>query len=341
MPERKARPPTASPSYADEVVNLVRAYQPACVIAAAAELDIFTALSSCPMTAAKLAQRLRTDTRATTVLLDALAALGFLIKNEAKYQVPPHIAAVLAEVSPDNVLPAIRHHANCLRRWAELARVVKTGKPAERAQSIAGPQADLAAFIGAMDNFARAATPQLVKKLRPLKFCHLLDIGGGPGTWTIAFLQGVTDATATLFDLPDVIPLAEKRIAQAGLTRRVTLVAGNYNTDDLPAGADLAWLSAVAHQNSREQNRALFTKIYRALLPAGILIIRDAVMASSRTSPQAGALFAINMLVSTEAGGTYTFDEFCNDLSSVGFTDVRLLHRDPAMHSLIRAAKSI
>jgi predicted O-methyltransferase YrrM len=266
--------------------------------------------------------------------------MGFLSKEETQYQVPLHVAVVLSEVSPDNVLPAIRHHANCLRRWAELAHVVKTGKPADRTPSIAGPQADLAAFIGAMDNFARITAPQVIEKLRPLKFRHLLDIGGGPGTWTIAFLQAVPDATATLFDLPEVIPLAKKRLAQAELTERVMLVAGDYNIDDLPAAADFAWLSAVAHQNSREQNRALFTKIYHALLPDGTLIIRDVVMNASRTSPQAGALFAINMLVSTNAGGTYTFDEFGDDLSCAGFTDVELLHHDLAMHSLILARKS-
>jgi len=143
-----------------------------------------------------------------------------------------------------------------------------------------------------------------------------------------------------LFDLPDIIPLARQRLARAGLADRVTLVPGDYNRDELPGGADLAWLSAIAHQNSRQQNRSLYAKIHTALTHGGTLVIRDIVMEPSRTSPPAGALFAVNMLVNTEAGGTFTLAEYSEDLASAGFGRVELLHRDDAMNSLIRAVKT-
>ena len=90
-----------------------------------------------------------------------------------------------------------------------------------------------------------------MERLSPLRFQRLLDIGGASGTWTIAFLRAVPEATAVLFDLPQVMPLARERLTRAGLADRVSLVAGDFYTDDLPGGADFAWLSAIAHQNSR------------------------------------------------------------------------------------------
>ncbi|UCG50141.1 MAG: methyltransferase domain-containing protein, partial [Phycisphaerales bacterium] len=173
-----------------------------------------------------------------------------------------------------------------------------------------------------------------------LVFRHLLDVGGASGTWTIALLRAVPDAKATLFDLPSVIPMARRRLVAAELADRVTLAAGDYFTDDLPTGADFALLSAVAHQNAREQNQTLFAKIYAALDPGGALVLRDVVMDPSRTEPAPGAMFAVNMLVATEGGRTYTFDEFCEDLTAAGFHCVTLLHQDQWMNSLIRAEKT-
>jgi len=324
---------------ADEVLNMVRAFQPACVLVAAAELDIFTVLCKRPTTAKSLASKLDCDLRATTILLDALTALGFLTKKRSTYSVPRNLSDILAESGPNNVLPGIRHVGNYLRRWTQLAQVTKTGKSAEHVPSIRGAAADLASFIGAMDNFSAPVANQIINKLKPLRFKHLLDIGGGPGTWTIAFLKAVPKAKATIFDLPDVIPIARRYISRAGLGKRVNFVAGDFESDDLPAGADFAWLSAITHQNSRKQNRALFTKIHAALQNVGVLVIRDVVMDKTRTHPVVGALFAINMLVGTEGGGTYTFEEFREDLSKAGFKNVTLIHKDEAMNSLIRAEK--
>ena len=325
---------------AENVLEAARAFQPACVLTAAADLDVFTVLDGRPMSADAVAGELGTDKRATIMLLDALAALGFLAKQGDEYGVPEDVAGVLSDKSEKNVLPMLRHMANCLSRWAQLARITQTGKPAERTPSVRGEAADLAAFIGGMHNISAPVAAEVVGRLNPLQFTHLLDIGGASGTWTIAFLDAVPEAKATLFDMRDVIPMAEKRLSDAGLSERVTLVPGDYYTDDLPTGADLAWLGAICHQNSRQQNRELFGKIQKSLADGGHVVIRDVVMEPSRTNPVGGALFAVNMLVATEEGGTYTLDEYSEDLRSAGFDDVTLVHRDEFMNSLIRAEKA-
>ena len=209
----------------------------------------------------------------------------------------------------------------------------------ERRASIRGAAADRAAFIQGMNNVSAAAAPGLVERLQPLNFKHLLDVGGASGTWTLAFLRAVPGARATLFDLPDAIPHAATRFAQAGCGSRVTLVAGDFYTDPLPQGADFAWVSAIVHQNSREQNRALFAKVYAALDFGGRIAIRDIVMEPTRTAPRAGALFAINMLVHTPGGGTFTLAELDEDLRQAGFGPATLRLPDPGMNAVVQASK--
>jgi hypothetical protein len=324
---------------AEAVMDLLRGFHAACVITAAAELDVFTHLQEAPADAAGLARRMACDTRATAVLLDALAALQLLDKRDGVYAVPADVAALLAEGGPDCVLGMARHLGNCLRRWARLGEVVQTGEFAQDEVSVRGKQQDRASFIRAMHEVSTPLAPRLIQSLGPLGFRHLLDLGGASGTWTVPFLRSQPDAQATIFDLPDVIPMAERAMQAAGMANRVRLVAGDYDTDELPGGCDLAWVSAIVHQNSRAQNRAMFGRVFRALAPGGRILIRDILVDGSRTLPVAGALFAVNMLVGTPGGGTYTFEELREDLEPAGFADVTLLRRGEAMDSIIAATR--
>lgn len=324
----------------EEIDQLTRGFQGACVVVAAAELDLFGALTGGPLAAAELADKLASDPRATAVLADALAALDLLDKRDGRYALAPGVADALTADGARTRLHMTRHLGNCLRRWAQLAEVVRSGRPAPRRPSVLGPAGDTASFIGGMHEINEAAAPNLVAALGPPAFGHLLDVGGASGTWTIAFLRAVPGATATFFDLPDVMPLARRRLAAAGLADRVRLVAGDLYTDELPCGADLAWVSAIIHMNSREQNRELYAKVHAALADAGRILIRDVVMEVDRTRPAGGALFAVNMLVATEGGGTFTFEEIRDDLQSAGFTDVHRARTDQMMSSVVEATKA-
>ncbi|MDK1032802.1 MAG: methyltransferase, partial [Planctomycetia bacterium] len=274
----------------EEVLALAGGYQQACVLTAAAEFDLFTLLDGEELDADGVAERLGTDACATAVMLDALVAMGLLAKDDGHYAPAPGVGELLGEGGAARAM--VRHQAGCLKRWAGLARVVESGHPPEGLEGIFSNAESLAAFIEAMHDISEPVAPGLIEELGPPEFRHLLDVGGASGTWTIAFLQAAPKARATLFDLPDVILMAERRIADAGLSDRVTLVAGDYNTDALPPDADLVWLSAIVHQNSREQNRDLFAKIRDALVVGGRALIRDIVMDESRTHPPGGALFA-------------------------------------------------
>jgi precorrin-6B methylase 2 len=324
---------------ADDLLELGRSYQAAAVYAAAADLDLFEALAGRALGARDLARQLRCDLRGLVILLDALTALRLLRKQGGHYTLPGKAAKFLTSSNPRSILAMAQHQANCLRHWAQLARVVKTGQPAERTPSMRGADGDAAAFIGAMDNISAPVAAQVLRAVQPMRFNHLLDVGGASGTWTEAFLRACPTGRATLFDLPHVIPMARRRFTAARLNRRVKLIAGDFMKDALPRGADLVWVSAIVHQNSRAQNRALFANVFQALTPGGRIALRDILMEPSRTRPVAGALFAVNMLVATPGGGTFTFDELREDLESAGFTQATVVRHDEAMNSIVMAKR--
>ena len=323
-----------------KLLEMANGFRASCVLGAAAELDLYTALGGQAMTAEEIAAKLSSDERAVRTLLDALAALGLLDKRQQTYAVPEPMRPLLVEGSSQTLLPMVRHMMCVLRSWAQLAAVVRSGKPAVRQASIRGAEADRAAFIAAMHSVSGPVADELVGRLMPLEFDHLLDVGGASGTWTLALLRAVPQSTATIFDLSDAIEQARQRIGDAEFASRVRLVAGDFYTDELPSGADFAWVSAIAHQHDRGRNRDLYGKVFRALRPGGRIGIRDMLMDATRTRPVDGALFAINMLVNTESGGTFTFDEFREDLQAAGFVDAAVKVKSEDMSSVVVARKA-
>jgi ubiquinone/menaquinone biosynthesis C-methylase UbiE len=330
--------PEAFPS-GQQILEMMRAFQSACVIGAAAELDVWGTIGEQSLSAEEVTLKMEANLRATTMLLDAVAALNLLAKEQGRYCVPAELRPLLSHGTPQTVLPMVLHSMTILRNWSQLAWVTKAGIPGPRTASIRGFEADRAAFIAAMHTASTPWADELVAKLGPPKFRHLLDVGGASGTWTLAFLRAVPDAKATIFDLPDAVEQARERLAKSEFGMRVSLAAGDFYADELPSGVDYAWVSAICHQHSREHNQSLFAKVFRALAPGGQIAIRDIVMEPSRTEPREGAMFAINMLVNTATGGTFTYEEYAEDLQAAGFVEPQLLVRHEGMNAVVGARK--
>jgi predicted O-methyltransferase YrrM len=193
------------------------------------------------------------------------------------------------------------------------------------------------AFIGAMHAVAAPLAERIVAAVQPGDARALIDVGGASGTYTVAFLRAVPGMKATLFDRPGVIEMARERMKREGLLDRVSLVGGDFYRDELPQGHDLAFLSAIIHQNSPAQNLSLFQKVFRSLKAGGRVVIRDHVMEADRVHPRDGAVFAVNMLVNTSGGGTYTLEEIRSGMSQAGFCHIRLLENGEHMDSLVEA----
>ncbi len=320
-----------------QLLELMRGYQIPCILAVAVELDLFERLAAGPRTAAEAASAANCDLRGTTIVLDALAAVGLIVKQDQQYALRPALAPYLCEAGERSVVAMLRHQANCLRCWAQLSWTVRSGVPDFPGPSIRGEAADEASFIEAMHVISREIAEPLIEAIHPGGVRCVLDLGGASGSWTMAWLKAEPAARAIIFDLPHVIPMARRRLAATPLADRVELVPGDFYCDNLPPGADLAWVSAIIHQNSPEQNLALYRRVAAALVPGGWIYIRDIVLEPSRTAPVAGALFAVNMLAGTTAGNSYSLTDIQEALQAAGFVDVELVRRDDGMHSIVRA----
>jgi predicted O-methyltransferase YrrM len=310
--------------------GLARAYMESRVFLSGVELDLFSLLASAPLTAKQAADRIQADLRALTIVLDALAAMGLLIKKQETYQTEPSAATWLSAGSSESILPMLQHSADLWNRWSQLTSKIATPPAADKTRR---------AFIRTMHMVATALAPHIVSIVNPGNARRLLDVGGALGTYSMAFLQVLPQMRATLFDLAPVIEMARETIAAAGLLDRVTLVAGDYNKDVLPPGHDLAFASAIIHQNSSSENVAMFRKIFSALDPGGRILVRDHILSPDRTQPKSGALFAVNMLTGTLGGNCYTEAEIRDFLTQAGFIKVRLIQADTRMDGLIEAFK--
>lgn len=322
----------------EAVLNLARNFMASRILLAGAELHIFTLLSQRALSAQEITKIINADLRALVVLLDALAALGLLVKTEDLYQCAPKLSTILAADHPESILPMLSHLAHLWHRWSSLTEIVRGTQQPDKIASLTQNAEARKAFIGAMHAIGFSRAPEIVAAIQPGAAQRLLDVGGASGTYTIAFLQASPIMQATLFDQQEVIGMARERLSQAGLEERVNLVAGDFYQDELPQGHDLAFVSAIIHQNSPAQNLELYRKVFRSLQPGGRIVIRDQVMEQGGTAPCSGAIFAINMLVATEGGGTYTLEEITAGLSQAGFHRVRLL-RKAEMDSLVEAFK--
>jgi predicted O-methyltransferase YrrM len=323
----------------ESILGLARNFMESRILLTGAELNLFTVLTPVPLSAEEVAARVGADLRATTILLDALSAMGLLVKHAGKYQCPPSISLFLSATAPDSILPMILHMAHVWERWAGLTSIVKGVRVQEKPAAPFQDTEELRAFIGAMHAIAAPLAPRIVAAVGPAASRALLDVGGGSGTYTLAFLQAVPEMRGTLFDRPDVIEMARERLSEAGVLTRVKLAPGDFYRDEFPPGHDLAFASAIIHQNSPEQNLDLFQKVFRALVRGGRIVIRDHVMASDRTRPEDGAIFAVNMLVATSGGKTYTYDEIRDGLTQAGFIRVRLLQSGEHMDGLVEGFK--
>ncbi len=323
---------------ANSILQIARGYWESRVLLTGAELNVFTLLSDKSLSLDELADRLRADRRGLGILLDALAAMELLQKTDDGYFCPAEIGEHLSEDSPNSVLPMVLHLAGLWKKWSKLTDIVEKGRVEETALEPM-PVDQIRAFIGAMHVVGRDIAMPLVEKIGVGPARKLLDVGGASGTYTIAFLQAEPEMRATIFDQPEVIDMAKDRLTKEGLLHRTDLVPGDFYTDELPGGHDLALISAIIHQNSPKQNLDLYRKVYRALEAGGRIVIRDQIMNPDRTTPRPGAIFAINMLVATEGGNTYTFDEIKDGLSEAGFERVNLIQAGERMDGLVEAFK--
>jgi cyclopropane fatty-acyl-phospholipid synthase-like methyltransferase len=213
----------------------------------------------------------------------------------------------------------IRYGESLWQSWSHLDDIVRSGKPCREEG-----WRDQEAFTLGMHNLSSQSARDVLHKIGLCGVKRALDLGGGPGTYSIEMArQGVV---VTLFDQPVVIPIARRIIASEGI-EGIDCIEGNFVKDDIGSGYDLILASQICHCISASENQRLMHKCRNALNGGGRLVIQEFVLDKDHTTPLAGALFSVNMLVSNEGGRSYSPDEISAWLINAGFSDVQITHQ--------------
>ncbi len=296
-------------------------FQKSRILLSSFELDIFTVLTESGNTNEQIAKQLKLDRHASERLLNALVSLGFLVKKNNMFFNTSDSFTFLSKKSPD-YLGGLMHSNHLWNTWSNLTQVVKTGISAHPSEINERGEEWLFSFITAMHDRAKKQAPLQLKNIDLKGVGSTLDVGGGSGAYSMEFVTKKPDIEATVFDLPNVIPITKKFLEKEGFSDKIKTHSGDYTTDNLPKGFDLVFMSAIIHSNPLEENRSLIRKCFNSLNKNGRIVIQDWIMNSDRTQPLAGAVFAINMLVGTEAGDCFTEKEVTEMLTSAGFRNI-------------------
>ncbi|OHD66295.1 MAG: hypothetical protein A2176_07345 [Spirochaetes bacterium RBG_13_51_14] len=303
----------------EQIIEMGSGYQKSRILLTAFELEIFTAIGNRAISKDEVARAIGANPKSTEQLLNVLCAIGFLHKKNGLFSNDDISLRYLVKGS-EEYLSRIGHMLNLYRTWGTLTEAVRKGTSVTAREYDA---VSLVNFIEAMHQRARKTADKLVSHIDLNGVNRVLDVGGGSGVYSMAFAKAKKNLNAVVFDLPMVTKITEKYIAESGLAGRITTMDGDYNKDNFGNGYDLVFLSAIVHINSPEQNQTLIEKAYASLIPGSRIVIQDHIMKDDRTAPLRGAIFALNMLVNTEGGDTYTEHEMRGWLGNAGCDDIR------------------
>lgn len=305
-----------------EFRDVIAAYRLPRVLLTALDLNLFTVMGNRSWTVPELAERLRVSVRGLDILCRSLASAGVLVKSGDRYRNGKVAATMLNAQSPEyrgGYLDLIRDQWN---DWGRLTDVVKLGHPVERDDP--NDPEYRRRFTWAMHHRSLEVAPQVADQISLKGAKTLLDLGGGPGTYALAFLARNPSLRATLCDRAPALEVAREIAAPLKHGRRLSYLPLDFMTQPIPGEYDVIWFSNVLHIYSPADNRQLFKKLLCALTPGGRLLIQDAFLLDREgLYPLEANLFAVTMLLFTEEGNTYRIDETADWLSQAGFEKIR------------------
>jgi hypothetical protein len=319
------------------------AYAPPLILEAAIRHGLYDRLADGPKTAGELATAAGISQRGARILLDALVGLEMLAKDKTgRYTHTPESAEFLVSSKPGYVGGFLKHtSAQLIPKWLQLTEIVRTGKPAMAVNQEGDGSKFFHEFVEDLFpvNYKAASALGDELKLADTKGpIRVLDLAAGSGVWGIALAQKSPQVRVTAVDWPGVLDVTRKIAARFKLADRFRFVAGDLATADFGSGHQVATLGHILHSEGVERSKALIAKTFRALASQGTIAVAEWLVNDERTQPPAGLIFAVNMLVNTEHGDTWSFNEIRAWLEEAGFENGRILDV-PGISPLVLATK--
>ncbi len=323
-------------------MRMAIAYRSSMTLFAATELELFTAMGSDGATLDELAGASGAKSEPLRLLLELCVAEGLITLDDGRYHNTPASDAFLVSGRPTYSAHQLKYAVDLYEPWRRLAETVRTGRPAIDPESILGDDKQKTrAFVLAMHERARGMSAVLPSGADFTGRKRLLDIGGGPGTYSMALVQKNPGLRSTVLDLPGVLEVTRELVDSLGFADRIDLRPGNYLTSDFGSGYDAVLLSGMMHRETEATCRDLLRRASNALDPGGLIVVSDVFFDNdNRNSPPFAVSFALNMMLTSPEGSAHARTEMARWMRDAGLTDVDVRPLPPPNpHTLVVGRK--
>jgi predicted O-methyltransferase YrrM len=329
MSESTGTPQVPDPS---AIMQLSTAYWGAQVLLTANRIGLFRALGTDTLDVSRLAREMGTAVRPTELLLRACVGLGLVEQAPGGYRNTAAAATYLVPGRPTYLGEALAYSDDLYATWGRLEHSLREDTPAIEPAAYLGRDADQTRhFVRGMHNRALAVGRALVGLVDLAGREKMLDIGGGPGTYSSLFAQRYPRLRSIVLDLPDVVAIAQEIIAEMGAAERVATLGGSYEDTAFPGGMDVVLISGVLHREGADTCASLIRRAREALRPGGLLIVSDVMTDSSGVVPPFATLFGLNMLLTAAHGGVHRDSDVVSWMTDAGLVEVETRPFPPPM----------
>ena len=333
------RPSGPDPS---SIVRLSTAYWESQTLLTANRLRVFDCLADGGQSADAVAATLHLDPRSTTLFLRALVGLGFLKEEAGRFENTPVAAVFLVSSRPAFMGNVIKYSDQLYGAWGQLEDAVRFGKPALPAETYLGEDpARTRNFVIAMHERALGIARVLVSVLDLQGRRSMLDVGGGPGTYSVLLTERYPGLRSEVIELPGVAAVARELVAAAGASERVTLRDGDYHNADFGSGKDVVLMSGMFHRESEQACRALIQRAADCLEPGGLLVVSDVFTDEGGVLPTFAAMFGLNMMLTAPNGGVHADADVQRWMADCGLGETHMVALPPPMpHRVVTGVKT-
>lgn len=334
QPEIPADRPTP-----DRIMRFITGGWAACIVGAAARHGIFSCLEDGPATCEQVAEKTDISRRGAQALLDGLTGLGLLDLSGERYQNSPEASAFLVEGKPSYVGGMAEVFMDDLTTWQKLPEAVRTGLPVAPHTNDMADNPFWPVLVPAIASLSVPVAQMAAVRLGLAKAGSVswLDVGGGSGVWSAVWLGVNPQGEGVQLDWPHVNQIAREFVAHFGVARGFSTTDGDFHFADFGSlQYDFGIYSQLAHQETPEDNIAVFRKFRQALKPNGTLVIQDFILSDERTGNPFAMMFSAQMLVVTQGGASYRECDYRDWLAQAGFRSVEFM-QPPGPATLVLA----
>jgi predicted O-methyltransferase YrrM len=318
----------------DDLLAVGHGYQRAMILFGALKLGVFRGLAAGECGASALARRVGADPGKLSILLDALAAQGLVGKKGNMYR-NTQVARKLLLPGSRSMESILLHHLDGWGEWGRLTATIRAGRTSPRGAEGNWDEN----FIRGMEENARERAVSVAGRIPLRRGDRVLDLGGGPGTYAVAWADACPGAEITVFDMPATLRVTRKILREKGADGRVRLVEGDFLKDLLGGPYDFVWISQILHAYSGPDCVKLLRRARSALVPGGRLAVQEFLLAEGKTSPPGPVFFSVHMVAVTEGGRAYTAREIAAMMKKAGFRNITVDRPDPRGVGILRARR--